>query len=143
MTATEKIKRGRWKAGESGNPKGRTPGTGEVAKLRDSIAAHLPAIITQLVAKAKEGDSQAARLLLERVLPPIKPIEQPTMLILPDDGTLTAKAAAVLTAAAAGVLAPGQAAQLIAALGALGKITEVDELASRITALEAMKNSND
>lgn len=143
MTATEKKKRGRWKAGESGNPKGRKPGTGEVAKLRDSIAAHLPAIITQLVTKAKEGDSQAARLLLERVLPPIKPIEQPTMLILPDDGTLTAKAAAVLTAAAAGVLAPGQAAQLITALGTLAKITEVDELAARITALETMKNGND
>lgn len=143
MTATEKRKRGRWKAGESGNPKGRKPGTGEVAKLRDSIASHLPAIITQLVTKAKQGDSQAARLLLERVLPPIKPIEQPTMLILPNDGTLTAKAAAVLTAAAAGVLAPGQAAQLIAALGTLAKITEVDELAARITALEAMKNGND
>lgn len=143
MTATEKKKRGRWKAGESGNPKGRKPGTGEVAKLRDSIAAHLPAIITQLVSKAKEGDSQAARLLLERVLPPMKPIEQPTMLILPDDGTLTAKAAAVLTAAAAGVLAPGQAAQLITALGTMAKITEVDELAARITALETMKNGND
>ena len=143
MTATEKKKRGRWKAGESGNPSGRKLGTGEVAKLRDSIAAHLPAIITQLVTKAKAGDSQAARLLLERVLPPMKPIEQPTMLILPDDGTLTAKAAAVLTAAAAGVLAPGQAAQLITALGTLAKITEVDELAARITALEAIKNGND
>lgn len=143
MTATENKKRGRWKTGESGNPSGRKPGTGEVAKLRDSIAAHLPAIITQLVTKAKEGDSQAARLLLERVLPPMKAIEQPTMLFLPDDGTLTAKAAAVLSAAAAGELAPGQAAQLITALGTLAKITEVDELAARITALEAMKNGND
>lgn len=143
MAEKQKTKRGRWKAGESGNPKGRTPGTGEVAKLRDSIAAHLPAIIMQLVTKAKEGDSQAARLLLERVLPPIKPIEQPTMLFLPDDGTLTAKATAVLTAAAAGVLTPGQAAQMITALGTLAKITEVDELASRITALETIKNGND
>ena len=66
----EKKKRGKWKAGESGNPNGRPPGTGEVAKLRDSIAAHVPEIIVQLVAKAKEGDAQAARLLLERVLPP-------------------------------------------------------------------------
>lgn len=59
MTATEKKKQGRWRAGESGNPKGRTPGTGEVAKLRESIAAHLPEIITQLVAKAKDGDGCA------------------------------------------------------------------------------------
>lgn len=142
MASIEKKKRGKWKAGESGNPNGRPPGVGEVTKLRDSIAAHLPAIIMQLVTKAKDGDSQAARLLLERVLPPMKAIEQPTTLILPDDGTLTAKAAAVLTAAAAGILAPGQAAQLITALGTLAKITEVDELTARITALETMKNGN-
>jgi len=37
MEPTEKKKRGKWKAGESGNPKGRTPGSGEVAKLRASI----------------------------------------------------------------------------------------------------------
>lgn len=55
MTTTEKKKRGRWKVGESGNPKGRTPGTGEVSKLRASIALHLPEIIAQLVTKAKEG----------------------------------------------------------------------------------------
>ena len=143
MATIEKKKRGKWKAGESGNPNGRPPGVGEVTRLRDSIAAHLPAIIMQLVTKAKSGDSQAARLLLERVLPPMKAIEQPTMLLLPDDGTLTAKAAAVLSAAAAGVLAPGHAAQLITALGTLAKISEVDELAARITALETMKNGND
>jgi hypothetical protein len=51
-------------------------------------------------------------------------------------GTLTAKADAVLSAAAAGDLAPTQAAQLITALGSLAKITEIDELAARITALE-------
>lgn len=84
MTTTEKKKRGRWKAGESGNPKGRAPGTGEVARLRESIAAHIPAIITQLVDKAREGDMQAARLLLERVLPPMKAIEQPVVLTLPN-----------------------------------------------------------
>lgn len=61
MTTTEKKKPGKWKSGESGNPKGRTPGTREVAKLRESIAAHLPAIITQLMTKAKEGDNYRAR----------------------------------------------------------------------------------
>jgi len=86
---------------------------------------------------AKGGGVQAARLILERVLPPVKAIEQAVELQLPDGGTLTAKASAVLSAAAAGSLAPGQAAQLIAALGTLAKIHEVDELAARITALEA------
>ena len=60
---------------------------------------------------------------------------------LPHDGTLTAKAAAVLSAAAAGDLAPGQAAQLIAALGTLAKIHEVDELVARIEKLEAQRGN--
>jgi hypothetical protein len=34
-----------WKPGQSGNPKGRKPGTGELIKLRNSIAEHIPSII--------------------------------------------------------------------------------------------------
>lgn len=135
---TEKEKRpGRWKAGESGNPAGRKRGTGEVAKLRASLASDVPGILAGLVLAAKAGDVQAARLILERVLPALKPVEQAVLLRLPMDGTLTAKAAAVLAAAGAGELAPTQAAQLITALGSLAKITEIDELATRIAALEA------
>jgi len=47
MATTENKKRGKWKTGESGNPNGRPPGVGEVTKLRNSIAVHLPAIIMQ------------------------------------------------------------------------------------------------
>lgn len=132
----EKKKRGRWKSGESGNPRGRKPGTGEVAKLRDSIAAHLPEIITQLVAKAKEGEPQAARLLLERVLPALKPMEQPVKLTMPDGEGLTAQGAAIVQAVAAGKIAPGQGAALLAGLGALSRIKEIDELTARISKLE-------
>lgn len=94
---TEPKKRGRWKPGESGNPKGRPPGAGEVAKLRASIAGHVPEIIGQLVEAAKGGDVQAARLLLERVLPPMKPTELAVPLALPD-GSLTDQGRAVLAA---------------------------------------------
>ena len=130
------AKRKGWKPGQSGNPKGKTPGSGELQKLRASLAGHVPEILAGLVLAAKGGDVQAARLILERILPPVKAIEQAVALQLPEGGTLTAKATAVLSAAAAGELAPGQAAQLIAALGTLAKITEVDELAARIEKLE-------
>jgi hypothetical protein len=43
----------------------------------------------------------------------------------------------VLRAAATGDLSPGQAAQLMTALAAQAKLTETDELAARIAALEA------
>lgn len=139
---TEKPKRGRWKAGESGNPTGRKPGTGEVAKLRNSIAAHLPEIITQLVAKAKEGDAQAARLLLERVLPALRPIEQPVALSLPAGDGITGQGRAIVQAVADGTLAPGQGAQLLTGLGSLARIVEIDELEKRISLLEGVKNGN-
>ena len=134
---TKKRPPNQWQPGQTGNPKGRPPGQSEITRLRASLARDAPDILAGLVIAAKGGDVQAARLILERILPPIKAIEQAVELQLPDGGTLTAKAAAVLSAAAAGDLAPGQAAQLIAALGTLAKIHEVDELAARITALEA------
>lgn len=137
---TEKKRVGKWRPGVSGNPAGKTPGSGELQRLRATIAADVPDILAGLVTAAKGGDVQAARLILERVLPPVKAIEQAVELQLPEGGTLTAKAAAVLSAAAAGELAPTQAAQLITALGTLAKITEIDELAARITSLEEKQN---
>ena len=134
---TKKRPPNQWQPGQTGNPKGRPPGQSEITRLRAALAGDVPEILAGLVRAAKGGDVQAARLILERVLPPLKGIEQAVELQLPTDGTLTAKAAAVLTAAAAGALAPGQAAQLIAALGTLAKIHEVDELAARIEKLEA------
>lgn len=142
MAVEKSTKRGRWKEGESGNPSGRKPGTGTVAKLRDSIAAHLPEIILQLVNKAREGDSQAARLLLERVLPPMKAIEQPVMLSLPIGEGITAQGMAIVQAVAAGTIAPGQGAALLTGLGSLARIKEIDELERRITQLEGAKNGN-
>ena len=125
-----------WRAGQSGNPRGRRPGSGEVAKLRAAIAEHVPTIIERLVAAALQGDTGAARLLLERVCPPLKATEEPAPLALPD-GTLTEQGRAVLGAVAAGDLAPGQGAALLGAIGTLARVAEGDELERRLAALEA------
>lgn len=132
---TEKKPRGGWKPGESGNPKGKPPGSGQLQKLRAALADDVPEILRKLGEAAKGGDVQAARLILERVLPPVKAIEQAQAIHLPE-GSLTDQGRAVLAAVAAGELAPGQGAQLLAAIGTLGKVAELDELAARITALE-------
>ena len=136
MSAPKKKPPGRWKPGESGNPKGRRPGTGEVAAIRAAIAVRMPDLLAAMMTRALDGDVGAARLLLERAIAPLKGIEQAVTLQLPDDGTLTAKATAVLASVAAGELAPGQGAALLAAIGTLAKISEVDELARRIEVLE-------
>lgn len=132
MTSRDNRK---WKQGQSGNPAGRPPGTGKVAALRKQIEEHVPGIITALVAQATTGDAAAARLLLERVLPPIRATEQAQAITLPD-GSLTDQGKAVLSAVAAGDLAPGQGAQLLQALGSMAKLIETDDLAARIAALE-------
>ncbi len=125
-----------WKPGQSGNPKGRPKGETRVAKLREAIANELPEIIAGMVEQAKQGDPSAARLLLERALPALKPIELPAPVALGGD-SLAAQGRAVLTAAGAGELTPTQAAHLLAALGALAKLAETDDLAARVAALEA------
>lgn len=133
---TKKRPPNQWQPGQTGNPKGRPPGQSEITRLRASLAADVPDILAGLVLAAKGGDIQAARLILERVLPPVKAIEQAVALQLPVGGTLTAQGRAVLSAVAGGELAPGQGAQLLSAIGALARVTELDELLTRITALE-------
>ena len=44
--------RSQWRPGESGNKAGRPKGTGEVAKLRAGIAAHVPDLFKTLIDKA-------------------------------------------------------------------------------------------
>ncbi len=141
MTDEPKKKRpGRWKTGESGNPKGRPAGVGEVSKLRASIAARVPDILNRLINQALEGDTGAARLLLERAIAPLKASEQTQALALPD-GTLTQQGRAVLACVASGELAPGQGAHLLTAIGTLARVTEIDELTDRITKLEEKQNA--
>jgi hypothetical protein len=135
VTEPEKKRLGRWKTGESGNPAGRKPGTGEVAKIRAAIAKQVPDLLDAMMAKALDGDVGAARLLLERAIAPLKAIEPVQALTLPD-GTLTDQGRAVLRSVADGELAPSQGAALLGAIGTLARVTEIDELETRIAALE-------
>lgn len=124
-----------WKPGVSGNPKGRPKGQGPFAAVREEIAGHMPAIITRLAEQAKEGDVAAARLLMERIYPALKPVEVPVPLELPG-ASLSDDGRAVLAAVASGVVAPTQGAALVAAIGALARVVEIDELSNRISILE-------
>lgn len=135
-----KKKRGSWKPGQSGNPAGRKPGSGEVSKIRAAINDRVPELLAAMMAKALEGDVGAARLLLERAVAPLKAAEQAETITLPD-GSLTVQGRAVLRAVAAGELAPGQGATLLSAIGTLARVTEIDELEARLTKLEN-KNGN-
>lgn len=134
----EEIKKrapGRWKPGQSGNPKGRKAGTGEVAKIRAAIAEKVPEIVDSLLTRALEGDTGAARLLLERTVAPLKAMEPAQPMSIPN-GSLADQGKAVLGLVAAGELPAGQGAVMLGTLGALAKLIEADQLEARIAALE-------
>ena len=69
-----------WAKGQSGNPRGKPAGSGAVQKLRAALEGDIPEILAALAAQAKAGDVGAARLILDRVLPPLKAVEQPVEL---------------------------------------------------------------
>jgi hypothetical protein len=124
-----------FKPGTSGNPRGRKPGTlTNAGKLREAIAKDVPEILEALALAAKAGDTAAAKLLLDRVLPTMKPVDAPAPVALGDG--LADAGAAVLRALAAGSVTPDQAGALAGVLSALARVEETVALAARVAALE-------
>ncbi|MBK5965720.1 hypothetical protein CCR95_16935 [Thiocystis minor] len=128
--------------GKSGNPSGRPAGIVSQMKLRQSIEKDIPAILAAMVEQAKAGDTQAARLLLDRTLPSIKPMDQPVTLPLAGDD-LASDGRAILTATGNADITPEQASRLLAGLGSLARVVEVGELIKRIESLEAKYAESD
>lgn len=126
----------RWKKGQSGNPQGRQSGLSTVAAIRGRLGVNLERILEQVEQAALSGDMAAARLIIDRVLPARKAEEMPVLLDMPEFLTLAQKAERVVQAVADGLIAPGQASQLLTGLGAVARIVEVTELEQRLVALE-------
>jgi len=123
--------------GTSGNPKGRRPGYMGVQALRDLIGAHAEKVVQRLILSAvNDADTMAAKLLIERAIPPIKAVELPITLPLADDADLATQGRAVVNALARGVIPPGQAGMLLSGLATLARLIELDALEQRISALE-------
>jgi hypothetical protein len=104
--------------------------------MRNSIAEHIPGIIKQLVDAAQNGDIQAPRQSLDRVIPPLKAIESLVELALPT-GTPADQSRAVLTAVGDGVITVSQGIQLMAALKALARLKKVDKAEKRQDEVDA------
>lgn len=131
--ATSRRDNGTFKKGRSGNPGGRP---GHVNKLRAKLAAGSEAVIKIVMDAAKSGDMQACRLILERMVPAIKPVSEPIQFDF-SGSTPTEQARSIMAAIAAGDIPPDQGRALIEALASVAKIAELDELSRRLAALEA------
>lgn len=115
---------------------GRPPGPSYAGQLREALGTDgFQRIIEALVARALEGDVQAANSLLARLTPPLKPSAEPVRLSLPD-GTLAEQSAALIRAISDGAIAPTEAKTVMDCLSASAQLEQLDDLADRIVQLE-------
>jgi hypothetical protein len=121
--------------GQSGNPAGRKPRSPAEKALRSRIGKVAPEIIDRMTEQAMGGDTAAAKLLLERCLPALRPVDRPVT--LPPGIDLNGAPMAVLSALVAGDLTPDQAAKIGAALAGLAKVIEASEVIRRLESIEA------
>ncbi len=134
-----------FKPGKSGNPQGKPAGTrSKATQLLLALMEGDAANITKAVIEAaKSGDLTAARIILDRLIPPAK--ERPITLNLPDTKTadgVSAAQSAILQAVASGELLPGEASTLSTIVESKRRAIETQELSERITKLEEINNDN-
>ncbi len=130
----------KFEKGQSGNPKGRPKGarnrlTTAVDKLMQADATK---IVEVALDKAKSGDAAFVRMVLDRIIPPVK--DRPVTFDLPgiDSAQDAAVAAgAVLRAVADGDLTPIEAAEVSKIVSTYVTALEASDLEQRIAKLEA------
>ena len=125
----------RFQKGQSGNPGGRPPGSvnKSLRLLRDAAEAILPSLIE----RAKDGDLEVQKLILDRGIPRLRAVSMPDALALPD-GTLTDQAKALVALIAEGNLSTTVAAEIAGIITASARVEEVDQLRDELKTLRAL-----
>lgn len=122
--------------GRSGNPSGRKKGSQDWrGKLRSQLEGATPEIIEALLDKARDGDLQAAKIIIDRVLPPLKAQSLPvTLQVNAQDEA--GRAQAVFSAILNGDITPDIGGDILAALATVLKVRETSEIIKRVEELE-------
>ena len=136
---TRKLPSTAFKAGQSGNPAGKPRGTRSKATvlLEAMLQENAEAITEAVIQQARGGNLLAARIILERLIPPVR--ERPINVELPDVASTEGVAAAqsaILKAVATGEILPAEASTLSAIVETRRRSIETQELADRIEKLE-------
>ncbi len=139
---SERKQRGKgrpFKPGESGNPTGKPPGAkNKATRMAQSLLdGEEEALVRKVIELAKGGDLQALKVCLDRLIPPMKAQSALIQVEIPKTANLIDTADALLRAAAGGELSPDIASQLISAVGTIARVTEIEDLKQRLSALEA------
>ena len=129
--------KGRFAKGKSGNPTGRPKAADE---LRRRLESGMDGAANAVLAAAEKGDMQACRLILERLLPAIRPAHAPVTFDLNENAPLADQARQILAAVARGELPPDQGRALVDAVAAVVLVVELDEIERRLNAIEDANN---
>lgn len=132
-------KDGTFSPGTSGNPSGRPKSAN--AELRQRLDKDGEKIVQAVIDQALEGDMTAAKMILDRILPPLRPTAAPFTVPLPPKASQSETAQAILSAAAQGHIPVDIASQLITATANLARINELEELKPRLETLERILKS--
>lgn len=128
----------RWVKGQSGNPKGRPPGRPDArTKITRALLDDGLEIARVVTEAAKEGDLQAASLVLSRIAPALRPEAQPVQFDFDPTASTVQQVEAVLAAVAKGAVPVDLGKQLIDSIKALADVRAFEELLPRIITLEA------
>jgi len=128
----------KFQSGKSGNPSGRPKGIKDRrVALREKLLPHADQLIEMLTSFARAGDMSAMKIVMDRIIPPLK--EEYLQVSIPKiesaEDCLKAQAA-VLNAVAAGDILPSEGQVMSGLIDAQRKAYETQELAKRLDALE-------
>ncbi|HMA70399.1 MAG TPA: DUF5681 domain-containing protein [Xanthobacteraceae bacterium] len=138
--------RGRpFEPGQSGNPSGRPKGARNKATLAIEalIDDEAEALTRKVVAMALDGNVAALRLCVERLLPPRR--DRAVAFDLPKIETAAdavAASGAVLQSCAAGILSPGEAADVMGLIATHVRAIELHQIEAGLSTLEAAKRNS-
>ena len=129
----------KWTPGmKSPNPAGRPKGIiDKRQKLQAAFAADAVDIAKVVIAKALDGDMQAANIALARIAPPLRPQAERVQFTLSEDVPLSVQASQILLAVSEGKVDADTAKLLITCIQSVAGIRAVEELEARIITLEA------
>ena len=128
--------------GPSPNPSGRPPGLPDRRLMATQAALdELRSIMMMLVARALEGDTNAASIVLSKVLPSVKAQAEKVSFDFDATAPISEQVAAVLDGVAQGKLAPDVARLIIDSIKSLADVRATEELSARIEALEEARDA--
>ena len=126
-----------YKQGTTGNPRGRPrKAWGQSQKLRELIDT--PKLLRQIEKQAFEGDVAAQKLLLDRVLPPLRN-EAKTLKLTPAQRRKAVES--IQQQMLNGEIAPDNAGTAFEAMDKANQLTRLAELEARLKSLEDDSNA--